>query len=171
MGGTKLIKNKEELTYLNCSNANEGRITWPREDEIDLIANNHYENAGFAVITTPEYQKEAEEKFGEFRVYTKFFSGLEFSHVLLYRFFQTEGWEEISKISIDKDFELSDNPSQSTQIKNDFGSFSFGYYYNNFYTAVTRSSKELMIFQPTKNNNAPRNIVNLLELRQIVIKR
>ncbi len=143
MGGQK-AKDKNEFFYMKPLNqTDDGRILWVNDDELKSIEDNWKEDAGFAVITSKEFAREAEKKFNEYNVFTpEQIKGLQYPRILLYRLFEGEEGKKAAEAV--KSYKLQQEKSDIIISTNPDGSLDHNQFFNHIFISALVLSSSLL---------------------------
>ncbi|WP_131782524.1 ankyrin repeat domain-containing protein [Legionella gresilensis] len=142
---------KESSVDVRWLGGNDPKSEAEDSEKLEIVAKNNRANADFVVITSPKYFDDAVEKFGKERVFTaKQMKGLQAKEVLLYRFFEQDGFSEANKpISQEKEIDLGQVLKEGKIPKGcDTGSICHNNIFNELFVAITRAQTSLIIYQP-----------------------
>ncbi|WP_133129092.1 UvrD-helicase domain-containing protein [Legionella quinlivanii] len=120
-----------------------GIVHWLKQSPEELkTLRDMAKQSNFAIITLPEYKKEAQEKYpGAVLVFTaEEIKGLEYENVILYRMLDNDLCREASR-------EWTDGKVPTNRVKRGCGDSRFGPPLNKFFTSSTRATKRLFIDQ------------------------
>jgi|GEM_PF-4637534 len=106
----------------------------------------------FAVVTLPEFVDEAKRLYPTKLIFTADqIKGLEFNNVVLHRMMDSPIFREANKCLPEQDDDENDE-KEINRPKQGRGEPRFGPPLNSVFTAATRTTGELFVFQPTKCN-------------------
>lgn len=119
-----------------------------------------------AVITHPEFIKDAQRKFPNAQILTvEQAKGLEFETVICFRLFEQSRYLQINELL--KDYQ-ADAPAQQGRAKN--AHHEYGPAFNSIFTAFTRARTSLIIYNDIETNpKLERKIRNITKILQSVI--
>jgi ankyrin repeat protein len=146
--------NKDVLKFVatNEEATEKGSAYWLEKPEHLTPLLNDLNNADFAVITPPEFKTEAQGLFDIERVFTPEESkGLEYKHVLLYRFFECPEYKEINPI-LDKNFKLHNNPQEQAIPTAPAASIRYTDLCNEGFVSFSRATHSVSVYQPRAQN-------------------
>jgi hypothetical protein len=142
------------------ASTNQGTVTWfDALTDIQLSTLQHEAlSPDFAIVTLEEYKKEAKKLFNTpFIFTTDEIKGLEFKKIMAYRLLDSPLFKEANKLLGES---TSGAKKTGNRAKRNQGQEQFGPIFNNLYTAFTRATDTLYIYQ--ERHHYLQNISNFL---------
>lgn len=142
------------------ASTNQGTVTWfDAFTDIQLSTLQHEAlSPDFAIVTLEEYKKEAKKLFNTpFIFTTDEIKGLEFKKIMAYRLLDSPLFKEANKLLGES---TSGAKKTGNRAKRNQGQEQFGPIFNNLYTAFTRATDTLYIYQ--EQHHYLQNICNFL---------
>ncbi|MGQ3889210.1 ankyrin repeat domain-containing protein [Legionella sp. CNM-1927-20] len=166
--GGSAVADSNELPFIEgIGEQKKGNVVWlggsdskskeSDSEKLAIISKNNRENADFVVITSPEHFEDAVSKFGRERVFTaKQMKGLQAKEVLLYKFFEQDGFKAANKpISREPEIDLQKALEEGKIPKGcKDGNICHNNIFNELFVAITRAQASLIIYQPEQHDIA-----------------
>ena len=146
------LVDKEEYPEIKLNEyqeKNDGEVVWIDEksqDYLDTIQQQFAQTTDFAIVTHQEFIAEAKQKFNTPLVFTpEEVKGLEYTTILAYKLFNDDVFSQANTILKKKSGDTTKKTNRP-KTKGDFDD-SFGPLYNQIFTAFTRATTRLLIYQ------------------------
>ncbi|KTC86292.1 hypothetical protein [Legionella brunensis] len=168
------IADKNEFLSIDSvsEETGEGDVRWINEaSEQDIqTLRQAAKSTGFAVITLPEFKKDASKLFQTPLVFTaEEIKGLEYHTIVAYRILETDTFRKANDIL--QQTSDSDLPVRKHRTKDSRGDAQFGPHFNKLFTSFTRAKNTLIVYQEPQEKSQKHKLQRLSDLLEQVISK